>query len=79
MQQGVFTEAGEKERLQELHTLISHLNIRTTILANTVSNVIPLSGMLPNEKTALLCCIDEAMNTLDEKGMKDYRKGIKSL
>ena len=79
MQQGLFTEAGEQERLQELRVFIERLNIRTTILANTVSNVIPLSGMLPNDTAAMLRHLDEAMNTLSEKEMKDYRNGIVSL
>lgn len=79
MQQGLFTEAGEQERLQELHTLIEHLNIRTTILANTVSNAIPLSGMLPNDKAAMLRHLDEAMSTVSEKEMRGYRNGIVSL
>ena len=79
MQQGLFTEASEQERLQELYTLIERLNIRTTILANTVSNVVPLTGMLPNDKATMLRCLDEAMSMLNEKEMKDYRKGITSL
>lgn len=79
MQQGFFTEAGEQERLQELHVLIERLNIRTTILANTVSNAVPFSGMLPNDKAAILRCLDEAMNTLEEKAMRNYREGISSL
>ena len=79
MQQGLFTEASEQERLQELYTLIERLNIRTTILANTVSNVVPLTGILPNDKATMLRCLDEAMSMLNEKEMKDYRKGITSL
>ena len=79
MQQGLFTEAGEQERLQELRVLIERLNIRTTLLANTVSNVVPFSGMLPNDKAAILRCIDEAMDTLEEQTMRAYRREITSL
>lgn len=79
MQKGHFVEAGEKERLQELRTLIEHLTIRTTILANTVSNVIPLSGIIPHDKATMLRHIDEALSTLEEKVMRDYRDGISSL
>lgn len=78
-QKGLFVEASEKERLQELRTLIEHLNIRTTILANTVSNVVPLSGILPNDKATMLRHIDEALNTLKEETMREYRRGISSL
>ena len=78
-QKGFFVEASEKERLQELRTLIEHLNIRTTILANTVSNVVPLSGILPNDKATMLRHIDEALNTLKEETMREYRRGISSL
>ena len=78
-QKGLFVEASEKERLQELRTLINRLNIRTTILANTVSNVVPLSGILPNDKATMLRHIDEALNTLKEETMREYRRGISSL
>ena len=79
MQQGLFAEASEQERLQELRVLIERLNIRTTLLANTVSNVVPFSGMLPNDKAAILRCIDEAMDTLEEQTMRAYRREITSL
>ena len=79
MQQGLFAEAGEQERLQELYTLVERLNIRTTILANTVSNIVPFSGMLPNDKATMLRCIAEAMSTLEEQTMRAYRENITSL
>ena len=79
MQQDLFTEASEQERLQELHVFIEHLNIRTTILANTVSNAVPFSGMLPYDKAVILRRLDEAMSTQEEKAMRNYREGISSL
>lgn len=79
MQQGIFTEASEKERLLELRMLIERLTIRTTVLANTVSNAVPVTGMIPNDKAAMLRHIDKAINTLEEKEMREYREGIKSL
>ena len=79
VQQGLFAEASEKECLQELRTFIEHLNIRTTILANTVSNIVPISGMIPNDKAAILRQIDDALDAFEEKEMRQYREGIKSL
>lgn len=79
MQQGLFVEAGEKERLKELYVLISQLDIRTTVFANTVSNVVPFSGMLPNDKAMILKKIDGALNCLDENNMRTYRNNIESL
>jgi len=79
LQHGLFTEAGEKERLEELRTLISGLRIRTTVLANTVSNVVPFTGMLPNDKAMILRMIDEALSSFDEDDMRMYRESIESL
>ena len=66
-------EATEHERLLELKTFISNLNIETTLLGNTVSNTIPFVGMIPNDKVRIL-------NELDsEHELKQYRDSIKSL
>lgn len=47
IQNGEYVEATEHERLLELKTFISNLNIETTLLGNTVSNTIPFVGMIP--------------------------------
>lgn len=79
MERGLFAEAGEKERLEELRALMAGLEIRTTVLANTVSNTMPFTGMLPNDRALILNRIDEALERFDESDMRMYRDSIKSL
>lgn len=79
MERGLFAEAGEKERLEELRALMVGLEIRTTVLANTVSNTVPFTGMLPNDRALILNRIDEALERFDESDMRMYRDSIKSL
>lgn len=76
---GLFTEAPERERLQEVRTLIERLKVPATMLGNTVSNVVPIVGLLPMDRARMLRELDEALDTLDEQDMADYRRRIKSL
>ncbi|WP_298454523.1 radical SAM protein [uncultured Prevotella sp.] len=79
IQEGRFTEATEHERLLELRTLVSNLKIRTTLLGNTVSNIISFIGMLPNDRIRLIAEFDSAIKMMDETEMRKYRDSIKSL
>ena len=72
-------EATEHERLLELKTFISNLNIETTLLGNTVSNTIPFVGMIPNDKVRILNELDLAIRQISEHELKQYRDSIKSL
>lgn len=79
IQRGNFIEATEHERLLELRTFISKLCIETTLLGNTVSNTVPFIGMIPNDKVRLLNELDLAINSLNERELKQYRDSIQSL
>lgn len=79
VQEGSFVEASEHERLLELQTFISALNVNTTLLGNTVSNSIPFVGMIPNEKVRILRELDVAIQQNNELELKQYRDGIRSL
>ena len=79
IQKGEFTEATEHERLLELKTLISKLDVTTTLLGNTVSNAVPFIGMIPNDRVQILKGLDAAINQIGETELKQYRKNIKSL
>ena len=61
IQEGKFTEVSEHARLLELRSFISALNIRTTLLGNTVSNIIPFVGMIPDDKVRILKELDAAI------------------
>lgn len=79
IQKGEFTEATEHERLLELKTLISKLDITTTLLGNTVSNTVPFIGMIPNDRAQILKNLDVVINQIGETELKQYRNNIKSL
>ena len=76
---GIFCEAGERERLEELREFIFQLDISTTISANTVSNLLPQFGRLPEDRQRLLREIDTALSVLDDHADMDYRRSIAHL
>ncbi len=76
---GTYEEEPEIERLLEMRTLISRLEIRTHILANHVSNTVPVTGALPNDRAALLREFDRAIAVLPESALRGYREGVKGL
>lgn len=79
LKNGTFVEASEHERLQEIKTLINSLNISTHMFANTISNPVPLSGYLPNDKQRMINALDSIISQVDESQLKNYRSNIKSL
>jgi len=61
-QNGIFKMIGPTTILQELHTLVSHLNVkRSQFYANHASNYLPLSGRLPKDKNRILSEIELAL------------------
>ncbi len=78
---GTFIESSERERLEELKTLIFNLMPDTpvTILANTISNPVPLVGYLPNERAKLVAEIQNILDTVSEDELTRYRSSIRSL
>ena len=78
---GTFVESSERERLEELKTLITNLlpDAPVTILANTVSNPVPLVGYLPDDRTRLVTAIQNTLDTVGEEELARYRNNIVSL
>lgn len=76
---GNFKEATEHERLMELRTFLKNLNINTHLFANTVSNPVPMTGYLPDDKDRLVKELSTIINKVDEKELKNYRKSLRSL
>ena len=73
---GTYIEEPEIERLVETRTLIDLLNIRVNLLGHHVSNTIPVTGALPDDKTAILRELDKAIARFPEKELKAYRNSI---
>ncbi|MDE6404265.1 MAG: radical SAM protein [Lachnospiraceae bacterium] len=78
-QAGQFVPAGERERLRELQTFVEHLQIRTHLFANSVSNFYPVTAYLPKEREAVVSDLQYMMDTVDEEEMTVYRRGLKGL
>lgn len=78
-QQGKFIPAGEQERLRELQTFINHLQIRTHLFANSISNFLPVTGHLPYDRERITNEIEHALNTTSEEEMLEYRKSLDAL
>ncbi len=76
---GTYEEAPEIERLVEMRTLISRLNIKVNIMGHHISNTVPVIGALPNDKAAILHELDNAIAQLSEKDLKAYRNRIYHL
>jgi len=73
---GTYIEEPEIERLVETRTLIDRLNIRVNLLGHHVSNTIPVTGALPDDKTAILRELDTAITRFPENELKAYRNSI---
>ena len=60
----------------EMRTLIDRLNIRVNLLGHHISNTVPITGALPDDKAALLREFDKAITQLPEDELKSYRNSI---
>lgn len=78
-QKGLFTPAGEKERIRELQIFINSLNTRTHLLANTISNYAPVTAYLPYDREKVINELQYIIDHTDEKEMLDYRASLRSL
>ncbi len=75
-QKGTYIEEPEIERLIEVKTLISKLNIKTNILSNHISNTIPITGILPKDKAMILRELEKAIDEFPEQELKAYRNRV---
>lgn len=74
-----FVPADEKERICELQVFINHLNIRTHLFANTISNYAPVTAYLPYDREKVTNELQYVIEHTDEQTMRDYRANLKSL
>jgi radical SAM superfamily enzyme YgiQ (UPF0313 family) len=79
VQRGEFIPAGEKERLEELITLLQNLRLRTRIQADTISNFMPITGLFPKENEKMIGELRYILDTATEEEMIAYRNNLKSL
>lgn len=67
MQAGEWTEATEKERIEEIRTLIAELNIPITINSGTSTSSVRFEVTLPQEKEQSLSELDKTIDQFDEQ------------
>lgn len=68
MQEGTFKEASEKERIQEIRTLVANMNNKITIDSITAASSIYFKASLPEDKQALVTELDKMIeNHTEEK------------
>lgn len=56
-----------------------NLQLRTHLLANSVSNFFPLTAWLPKERDSAVRKLQHVIDTMSEDEMKKYRDSLKSL
>ena len=73
---GTYVEEPEIERLMEMRTLIDRLKIKVNLLGHHISNTVPITGALPDDKAAILREFDKAIAEFPEEELKSYRSRI---
>ena len=76
VQDGTYIGEPEIERLMEMRTLIDSLNIRVNLLGHHISNTVPITGALPDDKAAILRELDKAIAQFPEEELRNYRDKI---
>lgn len=77
--EGTYEEEPEIERLIEARTLIDSLRIKVNILGHHISNTVPVTGALPDDRAAILSEIDRAISAVPEESLTAYRRTIRRL
>lgn len=73
---GTYEEEPEIERLIETRTLVERLSVKVNILGHHVSNTVPITGALPDDKAAILQELDKAIAEFPEQELKKHRNRI---
>ena len=76
---GTYIEEPEIERLIEMRTLIDRLKIRVNLLGHHISNTLPFTGALPDDKITILSELDRAIAHFSEEDLQSYRSSIRHL
>lgn len=79
IQLGNYVVEGELEKLFEIKTFISNLDIPVIVFANTISNAAPFTGQLPCDKEQIVSMLQKVINSSDEDELQRYRNSIRHL
>lgn len=76
---GAYEEEPEIERLIEMRTLIDRLQIKVNVMGHHISNTVPITGALPDDKATILREFDKAITEFPEEELKAYRSRLRHL
>lgn len=79
IERGRWQQEPELEKVEELKTLISQLDIPVYFASLGASNAIFVQGHLPQDRARMLARLDEAARTLGEERLEAYRKNLRHL
>lgn len=79
IQAGNWREAGEKEKLEEVRTLVEHLDIPVIFAALGASNAFSMEGRLPEDRGKLLSALDDIIARYSEQDLRRYREQLPHL
>lgn len=79
IQLGNYVVEEELEKLFELKTFISNLEIPTIVFANTISNAAPFTGQLPRDKEQIVRMLQQVIDSTNEGELQRYRNSIRHL
>lgn len=74
MEAGEWAEATEKERIEEIRTLISELEIPITINSGTSASSVNFEVTLPEEKDRIIMELDRILERFDERTEKELKR-----
>ena len=74
MQAGQWVEASEKERIEEIRTLLAELQIPITVNSGTSTTTVRFEVKLPEERQQILSQLDEVLDKFDEKTENALRR-----
>lgn len=76
---GNWREAGEKEKLEEVRTLVENLEIPVIFAALGASNAFNMEGRLPEDRGKLLSALDDIIARYSEQDLRRYREQLPHL
>ncbi len=79
IQDGNWAEESELEKLEELHTLISHLTIPVCFATLGASNAVFVQGRLPERRQKMLRQLEHACQPENERKLRHYRTHLSHL
>lgn len=79
IQNGNWQEQGELEKLEELRTLIEHLEIPVYFASLGASNAVRVEGTLPKAKQTMIDELEKACNPDNEAALRHYRTNLPHL